>query len=275
MIGLMDSALESSCGRVLRSKSLPGFSLIEKSYPPYFELPRHSHECAYFCSVLKGGYTESYGKRWRTTRPSTVVFHPPEDEHADTFHEAGVRCFNILVASESTDRLCKYSSLLAAPKEFDGGAVSHIAARLYQEFRHGDQHSPLIAEGLVLELLGEASRLWVRGEDRREPLWLKEAVHLLHTGFLEPISLSRIAEAVEIHPVHLAREFRRRNGCTLGEYVVKLRIDYACQRFSEPSTSLAEIALAAGFSSQSHFSRAFKRLTGMTPAEYRKVYSLR
>lgn len=75
-----------------------------------------------------------------------------------------------------------------------------------------------------------------------------------------------------MHPVYLASEFRRRFVLTVGEYVRRLRIDYACGEISaRENVSLAEIALATGFSSQSHFSKTFKRVTGMTPLEYRSL----
>jgi AraC family transcriptional regulator len=74
---------------------------------------------------------------------------------------------------------------------------------------------------------------------------------------------------VGVHPVYLASEFRKHFGCTIGEYVRKLRVEFACRRISESDSPLSDIAIAAGFSHQSHFSRTFKAVTGMTPAGYR------
>ena len=56
-----------------------------------------------------------------------------------------------------------------------------------------------------------------------------------------------------------------------GEYIRQLRVEYACRQLSSSSTALAEIASAAGFSDQSHFSRTFKRQIGMTPSQYRAI----
>ncbi|MBA4183537.1 MAG: helix-turn-helix transcriptional regulator, partial [Acidobacteria bacterium] len=72
-----------------------------------------------------------------------------------------------------------------------------------------------------------------------------------------------------IHPVHLARTFRRSYGYTIAEYVRRLRVDFACSALASSNESLAEIAVNAGFSDQSRFSKTFKRLTNLTPAEYR------
>ena len=67
----------------------------------------------------------------------------------------------------------------------------------------------------------------------------------------------------------LAREFRRRFGCSIGDYVRRLRIEFACRELAISDVPLYEIAFAAGFSDHSHFARTFKRATGMTPGAYR------
>jgi AraC family transcriptional regulator len=58
----------------------------------------------------------------------------------------------------------------------------------------------------------------------------------------------------------------------VGEYIRRLRIEFACHSLST-STSLIEVALAAGFADQSHSARAFKLQTGMSPATYRRTLS--
>jgi len=80
---------------------------------------------------------------------------------------------------------------------------------------------------------------------------------------------------VGIHPVHLAREFRRHYQCTIGEYVRRLKVEYACLQISVSEASLHQIALAAGFFDQSHFARTFKQIMGVTPGNYRRFYRSR
>jgi AraC-like DNA-binding protein len=69
--------------------------------------------------------------------------------------------------------------------------------------------------------------------------------------------------------VHLSRVFRKCTGEGIGEYVHRLRIRAACEQILQPEISIAEVSLALGFSDQSHFTRAFRRVTGMTPAVFR------
>jgi AraC family transcriptional regulator len=79
-----------------------------------------------------------------------------------------------------------------------------------------------------------------------------------------------LAVGVGVHPVTLARAFRRAFGCTIGEYLRRLRIERAAEQLATGTQPLAEIALAAGFADQSHFSNVFRRRVGMSPSAYRR-----
>ena len=76
---------------------------------------------------------------------------------------------------------------------------------------------------------------------------------------------------VNVHPTHLCRAFRRHYRCTPGDYIRQLRIERARQYLAGSDTPLAEIALRVGYSDQGHFAAAFKRLTGFTPSQFRKM----
>ncbi|MHC5538136.1 helix-turn-helix domain-containing protein, partial [Singulisphaera rosea] len=128
---------------------------------------------------------------------------------------------------------------------------------------------------LALEIFAEASRVTVPPGDKTPPRWLRGARDLLHDRFAEMVSFDEIATAIGIHPVHLARTFRRYYGCTPGEYLRRLRVEFACQKLATTSTPLIEIALAAGFSDQSHFTRTFRLQMRMTPGEFRRHFRAR
>jgi AraC family transcriptional regulator len=146
--------------------------------------------------------------------------------------------------------------------------------RAYDEFRCTDDVSALAVEGLTLELLAEGARRRTPGGSH-PPRWLQHVRDLLHEAFRQRLTLDGIAGSVGVHPAHLARVFRQLQGCTVGEYVRSLRIEYACHCLRTSDTALATLALAAGFSDQSHFSRVFKRQTGMSPAVFRECVASR
>jgi AraC family transcriptional regulator len=157
---------------------------------------------------------------------------------------------------------------------FHGGALASLALRLYREFLRTDAAAPLAIEGLTLEILAEAWRGSVRGLDRTPPGWLARVHERVHECFAEQFTLQQLAKQAGVHPVHLGAAFRQQYGCTVGQYVRRRRIEFACQQLTTSNAALADIALAAGFADQSHFCRTFKWLTGLRPAGYRKSADL-
>ena len=95
------------------------------------------------------------------------------------------------------------------------------------------------------------------------------ARRIIENEFASPLSLARIAAEAGVHPVHLARQFRAAHGCTVGEYIRMIRVAFARNQLTASDQPIAHIAIDAGFADQSHLSKAFKRITGETPAAYR------
>jgi AraC family transcriptional regulator len=265
----------TSYGETLKSREVAGLVLMETLYSPGLKIPRHSHEHSCFCFVLQGTFTEIYGAKTRACKPLTLTFHPSDEMHSEDFDNAGGRLFSIVVGSPWLERVREHSTALNSSADFHGDFTAWLATRLYYEFQEMDEVSPLAIEGFALEMLAEASRRHAMISERKPLRWLEQARELLHARFSECLTLAEIAESVGVHPVHLARTFHQRYRCTVGEYIRRLRIEFTCRELSTSGTPLVEIALLAGFSSQSHFSSTFKRLTGMTPAEYRSVFRSR
>jgi len=263
-------------GNKKKVADIGGLILTDYQCPPGYRIPKHSHERAYVKLVLAGTYPETYENRTRQCRPSAVMFHPAGELHSEHFGSDGGRTFSVEFGPRY-HRLIRETSalLLDRPAEFEGGPVAWRAFRLYDEFQISDPFSLLAVEGLVLELIATAARSTLSGAGRSPPGWLGRAMEMLRTRFAGALTLAAVAGEVGVHPVHLARAFRRHVRCSVGEYVRRVRIDYACQQLSGSQRSLAEIALAAGFADQSHFSRTFKRLTGLPPAAFRKSRGVR
>lgn len=268
--------LSTGCfhGEVLKTVSTAELELTETLYTPPCRLPAHTHESTYFCFVLEGSFTEFYGARSRSCSASTLIFHPAGETHSDHFH-TGARCLNIQVSTQWFERVRSQSRVIHTPMDFSGGRFPFLAAQLYSEFRATDDFSSLAMEGLVLEMMAEASRLSAGKSGHHPPPWLRQARGILDERFGESLTLAALSGAVGVHPVHLAREFRRFYCCTVAEYLRRQRVEFARQQIAASDSPISDIALAAGFFDQSHFGRTFKRLTGMSPAAYRKTFRAR
>ncbi len=261
-------------GRTLKNIKLSDLELSEGSYNSGIETPEHSHKWALLCLVLKGSYLERNGSKQYQRSSSTVFFHPPEEPHVSNFSNTNVGIFQIEIKPQRLWQMDCIANVFRKPINFEGGNEAQLAAKIYQEFKWMDEASPVAIEGLTLELLAAAARSnYTKKNHYKTPDWLKNAKDFLHDNFSVNYTLDKIGAEVGMHPKYLATEFRRRYNLTIGEYTRRLRVEQACRELANSEASLVEIALSAGFCSQSHFTRTFKLLTGFTPSQYRKNHS--
>jgi AraC family transcriptional regulator len=244
--------------------------VTESIYRSEQSITRHQHENAYFCAVLRGSYLENSDGREIVCGPQTSVFRAGGEVHSDLIQRDGAHLVIIEMAPSFLARSSEIVPKLKSSPQPQRGLMTYLATKLSVEARQTDTAAPLAMEGLALEMLAGAARVSQGLPEAMLPRWLKHAQELLHERFTEHLELSNIADAVNVHPVHLACVFRRTFRCTPGEYLRQLRVQYACRQLSETNASISEIALAAGFCDQSHFNRHFKRLLGLTPAQYRR-----
>lgn len=243
-----------------------GLRLAERTYSPDFRTPSHSHPEAYFCLILGGTSVQTYGSKSRLRERLTTTFYPPNELQSEFFGSDGGRIFNVELDARWLCHFRDYSVIGEESSHFRGGQVAWLMSKLYYEFRRMDHASSLVIEGLTLEIIAEASR---REPGNCSSGWLEQTRDILHERFVDKMTLASIATIVGVHPVHLASSFRKKYHCTIGDYRQRLRIEFACNELSNSHSPLAQIALAAGFANQAHFSKTFKRLTGTTPARYR------
>jgi AraC family transcriptional regulator len=262
-------------GAVIKKRQVADSILSEYSYQPEIKLPRHSHCLPYFNLILEGAYEEIHGGKVRECKMAMLFFHPEGEVHANRFLTNRTRVFRFEIGIRWLERAQQYGVALNCPLALSSGGAVWLASRLYRELYATDAASALMVEGLLLEIVAEASRYKPAGEGRTPPRWLKGAKELIHAKFSEPISVNNLAEILSVHPIHLSREFRRYYGQSIGEYVRHLRIEFACRELAEKPTPLLEIAAAAGFADQAHLTRTFKRITGLTPRQYRTNFRAR
>src|SRR5215510_6579235 len=249
-------------GRNLKARQIAGLRLAEVAYSIGYETPEHSHDLPQLCLVRQGIFAEVYDGKNREVSPLSLIARPAGESHAQRFHESEVHCLIIEVEPGWLERAREHHVSLDHSAAFHGGLSVWLATRLYNEFQLADEASSLAIEGLALEVMAELSRRHVKAS-RKPPNSLMQTRELLHAHFSESLTLDGIAMSVGTHPVHLARMFRRYHHCTIGEYVRRLRIEFACQEMSTTDDQLSLIALRAGFYDQSHFSRTFKRVMGI------------
>ena len=88
------------------------------------------------------------------------------------------------------------------------------------------------------------------------------------------VSLAELARSVHVSPCHFCKLFKKQTGVTFTTYHVHARIEHAKQLLLNPHRRISEVAHDAGFGSISHFNRAFRRLVGCSPTQYRAARAL-
>ncbi len=256
-------------------RRIGGLLLTETAYRPREALPRHDHERAYFCLVLGGGFVERDGARVMECPPATVLFHPPGAAHSDGFGDRPSRCFNVELDGGWLRRMTEEAGGL--PEGSLGlrrRRANWLAGHIHQEFHAGDTAGGLAIEGLALALVADVARASHGESTGPAPPWIDRVVELLHATVIEgPPALAELADEAGVHPVHLARTFRRHHGCSIGEYARRLRLRRASEALRDPRIPIGRLAHRLGYADHSHFSRTFRRATGLSPSEYRRRQS--
>ena len=261
----------SHVGRPLRGQ---GFRLQEARYPPDHRIPPHAHRRPQLCVVVDGGYVEEIGSSRLDVGLSSVLFHPAGAAHADRFSVEGARCLNVTLLPEEMGAGGRVVDRLDRSGRIRHGLPGWLASKLVAELELRDELSPVSVAGFVSAALCDLARGAAPAllQDADPPSWLEEVRRRLHEEFRTYPSLSELAEDAGVHRAHVARAFRRHFGCSVGEFVRRRRIQFACRQLRDPDRSLSAIAFGAGFADQSHFTRTFRKLVGTTPGRYRERY---
>jgi len=252
-----------------RAIDLDGFSLAEFVDRPEDTVTRHTHEDAHFWFVLEGAYISSASGLDGLCAPPTVIFNPAGTTHRDRFHTRGGRFLTLSIAPSLVARVGGDRVLAERAVGFPSGTLPWLGRRLQDELRRIDALSPLVLEGLALELLAQAARERERGSHPAP--WLAAAFQLIHDSYRERMTAQGIAHALGVHPLAFARAFRKAYGCSPGEMLRRRRVARAEELLRARDLPLAEIALACGFADQAQLTRTFRRVTGFTPGRYRTL----
>lgn len=232
--------------------------------------PMHWHARPYFWMLIDGDCKEQIkGIGERMYSPMELTYHPSGEVHPHAVGERAPSGFGIVLLDDLLVRTNDAAPFVEQPTVLLGSEFRLLADRILDEFRLNDGASNLALEGLTLELLAQTSRVPLARRDVSPPRWLIHAMELLHARYAENLKFAEIAVAVGIHPVHLAAEFRRHFGGTMGASLRAVRIAAAKKALRESNRTVAEIAGDCGFYDEPHLCRTFKAQAGMTPTQYR------
>jgi AraC family transcriptional regulator len=235
------------------------FTVSDVRFAPGALLPWHAHPHGCIATIVDGAVRKTFSGRVVEATRGDVVTMPSEERHEDRFGREGAR----IVVVE----LCGMDSL----SSFRNWEAMLLSLRVARELAAPDRFTPLVLEGIALELTALAAR---EVDGRHPPGWLESTREQIRDQFLLAPGVEELAATAGVQSAQLARAFRAHYGGGIGEYARRLRLEWAAERLVRTDVGLACLAAEAGFADQSHFTRAFKRLYGLAPGRYRTTFRL-
>lgn len=158
-------------------------------------------------------------------------------------------------------------------------AIDQLIRKMIHEIGQREPGFELIAKLAVQELLVTTARnlqdsLLVPAQSETAIHGkIFEIVRHINHHFSEPLRLNDLAQQYFISPHYLSRMFKAVTGFAFSDYIVLTRIKEAQRLLQETAKSISDIAIQTGFDNFSHFGKSFKRVTQLSPREYRKKMS--
>ena len=224
------------------------------------------------------------GSRWAADRsmPGLVTIVPPAtpveweirgEVHSCSVHLSPKR-FERLAEEASARPLERLRFGFAREDTMVAASIASLVDELERPKERGRLFADTVADGLALHLLrnyGDGMRpARARGGLPRRALRL--ACERIEDAIEDGVSLDELALETNLSRAHFARAFRATTGRSPHQYLTERRIARAREMLHRGDTSLADVALRCGFSSQAHFTDTFRKTVGLTPAAFRHAH---
>lgn len=143
--------------------------------------------------------------------------------------------------------------------------------------REYDSHAPgrntiLFSYFMILVTLLSRFYALPSHETQTNAINIAQSVSYIENNFTENISIDELADISHLSARHFTRLFTASYHITPGNYILSLRMQYACQLLKNTPETISEIALMTGYSDSNYFSRQFHKFYGISPREYRNNY---
>lgn len=254
-------------GQTNETLSFDGLIITDTEYTHSF-VDWHYHENPYFTFLLQGNMTEGNKKETYDCSAGTLLYHHWEDAHYNIKPDIFTRGFHIEITENWFEKFQLSKDQTEGSFNIKNPASKLLIHQIFKESKFNDASFELSIDQLLLKIFNQLSSQ--KENLGKKPIWVKQIDEILHENSIEKLSLEELSQTLDIHPMHLSRDFHKYFHCNLGEYLRKLKVEKSLKLLNEYE-SLSEVALECGFSDQSHFIRCFKENIGMTPLKYKNL----
>jgi len=239
--------------------------------------PRHSHDYYVISLIERGHQSFTHKGAKHLTPPGGVIFINPGEVH--TGEAADQQGFELRSLYPTTSLMETAVFELTGRHQglpfFKDVRVDHPWATNHILSLHEallQEASELECESLFIWTFAQLIKRYADISSAEQPLGketkaIQQARRHIDEYFAEGITLNQLAQLVSLSPYYLLRVFQAEVGMPPYTYLESVRIRHA-QSLIEAGKPLAEVAIEVGFSSQSHLTRQFKKIIGVTPGQY-------
>lgn len=150
--------------------------------------------------------------------------------------------------------------------------IEHIGWAIKAELEAGLRFGRVYAESLGVALASHLLRRYTGPVATAADIStrrLRPVIDYIHDHLAQELSLFELADLAALSPTHFKAVFKRAFGLPVHQYIIRRRVEHAVRLISESELPLSDVAIAAGFSSQSHMARFMRRVVGISPAQLR------
>jgi AraC-like DNA-binding protein len=150
--------------------------------------------------------------------------------------------------------------------------INNIITNMIDEYNKKENGWKMIVRAYFMLIIVALSRKYSMPEhDTKENIInMAKAVSYMENNYTEHIAIDELAAQMYISERHFSRLFKQTYQITPGNYILNLRMHYACELLKNSQLSIADVAFKSGFGDGNYFARQFGRIFGVTPREYRK-----
>ena len=258
------SLLASASGEILAEMQTRNFLVTEVAYPAGHMIPLHLHERPTAVCCLRGSFVERIGGEPVECDENLVIIKRTLEPHSNTYP---LDCRLLIVEPAGAILMSEIGELFSRTSRVPARSLRPHFLRIWSELHSRDSLAAFAIDAKVCEVVADLLRSRTRAADRGR---IGKALDILHDSFPDPVDVASLAAACGFPARSFARHFQRELGCTVIEYLRRLRIEKAKERLRNGDADILAVAMDLGFYDQSHFTNAFRRRVGMTPSEYRR-----
>jgi len=225
----------------------------------------HEHRSASLTIVRSGSITDRTGDAVETLQSGDVLFLPAGTMHENTIAEPGGHGVVIELAEGLVSLFLPHrrGSIRLRNDELRGTPLE-----LMQQLSTNDAVAPLLIRALITEILAHTTRAAAGAPGEPPPAWLSRVTGAIDAGYAGTLTLADVASGAGVSCVRVRHALRTWYGRTFAELLRERRIS-AALALLEAGVPLRAIAIECGFYDQSHFTRAFEAVRGISPHKYR------